>query len=321
MAKQPGSPLGAIGSTPLVSLRKLVPQGSAEVVVKLESLNPTGSYKDRMALSMIEQAEARGDLRPGMTVLEYTGGSTGTSLAFVCAVRGYPFTVVSSDAYSQEKLRMMAAYGADVRLVASKGGRTTPDLVPRMVELANSLAAEEGVYFTDQLRNGDTLLGYRRIGEELLEQVEAPIDVFCGSVGTAGMLMGVADALNEANPSTSIVALEPAESPILTEGRSGAHGVEGIGLGFIPPHLDKARYDRAVAIQEAEARQMAQRLAKEEGLFVGTSSGLNVAAALQLAREVGPGGLVATVAVDTGMKYLTGGLFEYDADAALVAGA
>lgn len=270
-----------------------------------------------MALAMIEEAERRGDLRPGMTVLEYTGGSTGTSLAFVCAVKGYPFTVVSSDAYSEERLRMMTAFGADLKLVASDGGRVTPDLVPRMIELAQSLAERGDVYFTDQLRNRDALVGYRQIGEELLSQSAGPIDLFCGSVGTAGMLMAVAGVLRQQNPSVRVVALEPAESPILSEGRSGAHSVEGIGLGFVPPHLDGSVYDQALAIGEEAARRMVRRLATEQGLFVGTSSGLNVAAALQLAEEIGPEGVVATVAVDSGMKYLTGGLFEFDLDGAL----
>lgn len=270
-----------------------------------------------MALAMIEEAERRGDLRPGMTVLEYTGGSTGTSLAFVCAVKGYPFTVVSSDAYSEERLRMMTAFGADLKLVASDGGRVTPDLVPRMIELAQSLAERGDVYFTDQLRNRDALVGYRQIGEELLSQSAGPIDLFCGSVGTAGMLMAVAGVLRQQNPSVRVVALEPAESPILSEGRSGAHSVEGMGLGFVPPHLDGSVYDQALAIGEEAARRMVRRLATEQGLFVGTSSGLNVAAALQLAEEIGPEGVVATVAVDSGMKYLTGGLFEFDLDGAL----
>ncbi len=183
--------LDAIGNTPIVQLRKIVPRGSADILVKLEYFNPTGSYKDRMALSMIEEAEKRGDLRPGMNVVEYTGGSTGSSLAFVCAVKGYRFRVVSSDAFAREKLQTMKAFGAELFIVPSEGGRTTPDLIPRMMEKARSLAESEDCYFTNQIYNSDIVVGYRKIGRELLQQVDGPLDAFCGGVGTAGMLMGV----------------------------------------------------------------------------------------------------------------------------------
>jgi len=261
-----------------------------------------------MALSMIEEAEARGTLRPGMTVVEYTGGSTGSSLAFVCAVKGYAFKVVSSDAFAREKLQTMRAFGAELTIVPSQGGQITPDLVPRMIEEARKLAQSEGTYWTNQLHNADSLKGYERIGQELLEQVDGPIHAFCGAVGTAGMLMGVARALREANSPTRIVALEPGTSAFISTGKAGTHHVEGIGIGFIPPLLDKAYYDEARGIDEGEARQMARRLAREEGFFVGVSSGLNVTGALQVARELGPGHTVVTVAVDTGLKYLAGDL-------------
>ncbi len=307
--RETGTVLEAIGNTPLVALPKLPGPQSGRVYVKLESGNPTGSYKDRMALAMIEEAERRGDLKPGMTVLEYTGGSTGSSLAFVCAAKGYPFRVVSSGAFSQEKLRTMEAFGADLELVPSAGGRVTPDLIPRMVARAEELAQRDGVYLTDQLNNRDSLIGYRAIGTELLDQLGRAPEAFCGAIGTAGMLMGVARALRERAPETRVVALEPAESPVLTTGESGTHSVEGIGIGYVPPHLEEALYDEARAVPEGEARRTARRLAREEGILVGTSSGLNIAAALELAEELGAGATVATVAVDTGLKYLAGDLF------------
>jgi cysteine synthase len=288
----------------------VVPPGSAEVLVKLEYFNPTGSYKDRMALSMIEEAEARGALRPGMTVVEYTGGSTGSSLAFVCAVKGYPFKVVSSDAFAREKLQTMRAFGAELIIVPSHGGQITPDLIPRMMEEARKLAQSGDTYWTNQLHNTDTLKGYEQIGLELLEQVDKPIHTFCAAVGTAGMLMGVARALRGANSPARIIALEPATSAIISTGKAGAHHVEGTGIGFMPPLLDKTYYDGARGIDEGEARHMARRLAKEEGIFAGVSTGLNITGALQVAQELGAGYTVVTVAVDTGLKYLAGDLYE-----------
>jgi cysteine synthase A len=304
------STLHAIGGTPVVRLSKVVLPESADVLVKLEYFNPTGSYKDRMALSMIDEAEQRGDLRPGMTVVEYTGGSTGSSLAFVCAVKGYPFTVVSSDAFAREKLQTMAAFGANVVIVPSEGGKITPDLIPKMQEEARRRAAAGETYATDQFNNRDTLVGYGKIGEELLAQVDVPIDAFCGGVGVGGMLLGVAGALRAGGSAARIVALEPAGSPVLTTGRPGTHHVEGTGVGFVPPLLKDGGYDEARAIDEAEARAMARRLAREEGIFAGVSSGMNVVGALALARELGPGKTVVTVAVDTGLKYLAGDLFQ-----------
>jgi cysteine synthase A len=291
-------------------LRKVVLPDSAEVLVKLEYYNPTGSYKDRMALSMIEEAEARGALRPGMTVVEYTGGSTGSSLAFVCAVKGYPFTAVSSDAFAVEKLRTMRAFGAELIIIPSHDGLITPDLTPRMIEKARELAADENIYWTDQLHNPDIITGHKRLGRELLEQIEGPIHAFCGSVGTAGMLMGVASILREGDNTVRIIALEPASSAIISTGKAGDHHVEGIGIGFAPPLLDAALYDEARGIDEGESRLMARRLAREEGIFAGVSSGMNVVGALQLARELGPGHTVVTAAVDTGLKYLDGDLYD-----------
>jgi cysteine synthase len=302
--------LRAIGNTPLIRLTRVVPPGAADVLVKLESVNPTGSYKDRMALAMIEGAEARGALRPGMRVVEFTGGSTGSSLGMVCAAKGYPFVVLSSDAFAKEKLLTMTAFGAELRLVPSDGGKVTPALFERFRTEIAKLAAEPNTFWTDQFHSPDALNGYADIGRELLTQTDGRIDVFCGAVGTGGMLAGVARALRDGGSTARIVALEPTESPAMTQGRGGAHRVEGIATGSIPPHMSARPYDEARAIDEATAREMARRLAREEGVLVGTSSGLNIAAAVQMARELGPGRVVATVAVDSGLKYLAADLFE-----------
>jgi len=304
------SVLRAIGNTAVVRLGKVVPAGSADVIVKLESLNPTGSYKDRMALAMIEGAEARGALRPGMRVVEFTGGSTGSSLGMVCAAKGYRFVVLSSDAFSREKLLTMEALGAQLRLVPSEGGKVTPVLFERFKKEIAVLAGEPDTFWTDQFHNEDAVQGYMGIGIELLQQTGGRIDAFCGAVGTGGMLRGVSRAFRDAGSPARIVALEPASSPALTEGRGGAHRVEGIGTGSVPPHMLDRPFDEARSIEESDARAMARRLAREEGLLVGTSTGLNIHAAVQLARELGPGKTVATVAVDTGLKYLAGDLFE-----------
>jgi cysteine synthase A len=303
------SVLEAIGRTPLIRLRRIVPAGAGDVLVKLESTNPTGSYKDRMALAMIEGAEARGALKPGMRVIEFTGGSTGSSLGMVCAAKGYRFVALSSDAFSQEKLLTMKAFGAELRLIPSEGGKVTPALFDRFRAAIAELAKEPDTFWTDQFHNMDAVSGYMGIGRELLEQTGGRIDAFCGAVGTGGMLRGVAQALREAGSRARIVALEPASSPAMTAGRGGAHRVEGIATGSIPPHMQGRPYDEARAVDEDDARAMARLLAQQEGVFVGTSSGLNIAAAVRLAEELGPGHVVATVAVDSGLKYLAGDLF------------
>lgn len=302
--------LEAIGNTPVVQLQHTVPPNHASVFLKLEYFNPTGSYKDRMALAMIEQAEQRGALRSGMTVVEYTGGSTGSSLAFVCAVKGYKFHVVSSDAFASEKLKTMKALGAQLDIIASPSGNITSDLIPKMIARAKEIGTNKDSYMTDQFNNKDSLLGYEKIGDELIHQFPRGIDAFCGGVGIGGMLMGVARVLKRNNPKTLIVVLEPASSPVLSEGRAGEHHVEGLGVGFVPPLLDNSLYDEVRAIHETEARDMCRRLAKEEGLLVGTSTGLNVVAAVKIAGELGPGKSVVTVACDTGLKYMAGDLFE-----------
>lgn len=315
------SMLSVVGDTPIVQLGKVVPDQTADVFVKLEWFNPTCSYKDRMALAMIEEAEKRGDLTPGMTVVEYTGGSTGSSLAYVCAAKGYRFRVVSSDAFSAAKLRTMRAFGAELTVIESEGGRVTPDLVSRMIERAREFAAEPGTYWTDQMNNRDSLVGYEGVGRELVEQTPEGIDVFCASAGTAGLVMGVSRALRSAGADTKVVVLEPAETPVISGGEAGTHGVDGIGVGFVPPLLDEELYDEVRAIPEADGRAMARRLAAEEGMLAGTSTGLNVAAAVELATELGPGSTVATVAVDTGLKYLDGDLYASSPTAASEASA
>jgi cysteine synthase A len=286
----------------------VVPAGAADILVKLEFFNPTGSYKDRMALAMIEGAERRGQLKPGMRVVEFTGGSTGSSLAMVCAAKKYRCVLLSSDAFAEEKLRTMRAFGAELRLVESDGGKVTPALFERFRKEIAVLSAEPDTYWTDQFNNVDAIDGYAGIGRELLEQAGS-IDAFCGAVGTGGMMSGVIRALRDGGSRARIVALEPASSPAMTQGHGGAHSVEGIATGRIPPHMADHPYDEARAIREDDARDLARRLAREEGLLVGTSSALNIAAALELAREAGPGKVVATVAVDTGLKYLAGNLF------------
>ncbi|KAI9927018.1 hypothetical protein MW887_003399 [Aspergillus wentii] len=301
--------LDAIGNTPCVELNHIVPDGCARVFIKLEGLNPTGSYKDRMARSIIEEAERRGDLKPGMTVVEATGGSTGSSIAFVCAIKGYNFTVVSSDAFAEEKLKTMSAFGATVDIVHSPSGKITPQLIPAMRERAEKLSQGEGFYYADQFSNSDVLVGYGSLGRELLDQIPEGIDAFCGAVGGAGMVMGVARILKQKLPHVRVTVLEPASAPVITKGHGGQHGVEGIGIGFLPPLLDKHLYDDALAIDEAEGRAMARRLAKEEGILAGTSTGLNVVAALEIAKQLGPGKIVATVACDTGLKYVRGDLY------------
>ena len=303
------SVLRTIGRTPLVHLQRLVSRGSADVFVKLEYFNPTGSYKDRMALSMIDGAERRGALRPGMRVVEYTGGSTGSSLAMVCAMKGYDFHPLSSDAFAVEKLDTMRAFGADLEIVPSDGGKVTPALFDRFKARIAELARDPNTFWTDQFNNADALDGYAGIGRELVEQI-GRVDAFVGAVGTAGMLVGVSNALKQVGMATRIIALEPSTSPFLTAGIGGPHGVEGTAAGFWPPHLVEGSYDEARAIEENEGRAMARRAARQEGIFAGTSTGLNLVGALQLARELGPGKVVATVAVDTGLKYLAGDLYK-----------
>ena len=301
---------GAVGNTPLVKLQNIVPRESADVYVKLEYFNPTGSYKDRMALALIEEAEKRGDLKPGMTVVEYTGGSTGTSLAWVCATKGYKFKAISSNAFAKEKLQTISLFGADLEIIHSEGGMITPELFDRMKARTDELCTDPNYYPTRQFSNEDAFTGYKTLGLEIVKQMPAPISAFCAAAGTAGMVGGVTQIIKANDPNTKVVILEPASSPVLTKGIKGTHQVEGIGVGYFPVLLHKAVYDEFRAIEEDDARAMTKMLAAKEGIFAGISSGLNVVAALQLAKELGPGHNVVTIACDSGMKYLASGLFN-----------
>ena len=300
--------LATIGNTPVVRLERLVEPGMAEVWVKLESENPTGSYKDRMALAMIEGGERSGRLRPGQTVVEYTGGSTGSSLAFVCSLKGYPLRVVTSDAFAAEKLRTMDALGAALEVVPSPEG-ITPQLIPRLMERSAEIVEETGGFATDQFRNADMLEGYRALGDELVGQLEGALDAFCAYIGTAGCFVGTTRELRRALPDVLRVAVEPAESPVLSGGRAGTHRIEGGGSGFWPPLLERSDIDEVLTVSTEDAFAMARRAAREEGLFSGPSSGANLVAALELARRLGPGKRVATVLVDSGLKYLAGPVY------------
>ena len=305
------SGIGGIGNTPVVRLDRLTGDEDAEVWVKLEAANPTGSYKDRMALAMIEAAERDGRLKPGQSVVEYSGGSTGSSLAFVCAVKGYPLHVVSSDAFASEKLRTMQAFGAEVELIPSPEG-ITPQLIPAMVGRARQIAADTGAFWTDQFNNSAMLDGYRQLGAELLQQLPGPpaITAFCSYVGTAGCFLGTTGMLRTKLPTLHRVVVEPAESAVLSGGVPGTHHIEGGGIGSWPPLLRPEDFDEVVAVSDADAFAMARRAARAEGIFSGPSTGANLVAALQLADHLGAGSRVVTVQVDSGIKYLNGPLFR-----------
>jgi cysteine synthase A len=300
--------LGAIGNTPVARLESLVEPGLAEVWVKLEGANPTGSYKDRMALAMIEGAERSGRLRPGQAVVEYTGGSTGSSLAFMCALKGYPLRIVTSDAFAQAKLATMRALGAELEVLPSPEG-ITPQLIPRMMERAAEIVDEVDGFATDQFRNADMVEGYRQLGRELLDQLEGRIDAFCAYIGTAGCFVGTTRELRASLPELRRVAVEPSESPAISEGRSGTHHIEGGGAGFWPPLLEGDDFDEVRTVSTEDAFAMARRAARADGIFSGPSTGANLTVALELARELGEGKRVATVQVDSGLKYLAGDVY------------
>ncbi|HEU4524940.1 MAG TPA: cysteine synthase family protein, partial [Gemmatimonadales bacterium] len=277
--------LQTIGNTSLIALRKVVPAGCADILVKLEWENPTGSVKDRMAVAVIARPEADGRLRPGDTVVEYTGGSTGASLAMVCAAKGYRIRIVSSDAFSREKLDQMSAYGAVLTLVPSEGGRTTKKLILDMIEAARALSREPRTYWTDQLNNHDAIAGYHPLGEEIWSQTGGRLAAFVHCVGTAATVRGTATVLKRHAPEVEIVAVEPAESPVLAGGEPGPHKIEGVGIGYIPPLWDPSLVDTLVPVPTDAAKAMARRLAREEGIFAGTSAGANVLAAIRIGRR------------------------------------
>ncbi len=297
--------LDSIGNTPLVQLRHIVPSGSGRILLKLEMTNPTGSMKDRLARAAIEAAERRNQLPPGGTVVEYTGGTTGISLAFVCAAKGYKIEIVFSDAFSQEKALIMRALGANITVVPSEGKGITENLVRRMIEKAGEISQRPGHWWSDQLNNHDAVRGYHPLGEEIWKQTKGKVDAFVHSVGTAHSHHGTMQALAAHKRNIHAVAVEPEESAVLSGRAPGSHHIEGIGIGFIPPLWEAGKVQEIMTVSTREAKAMARRLAREEGIFAGTSSGANVVAALRLAQRLGPKATVVTLAVDTGQHYLS----------------
>jgi cysteine synthase A len=297
--------LHCIGDTSLVALRHVVPGNGSRILLKLESENPTGSMKDRMALAMIEAAEADGRLTPDGFVVEYTGGSTGVSLSLVCAVKGYPLQIVTSDAFAREKLEHMKVLGARLTIVRSESGGMTEKLTRDMIEAARVIAEKPGSFWTDQLNNTDQIAAYHKMAEEIWTQADGRIDGFAQSVGTAASLRGIGEALRRRHEQIRIVAVEPSESAVLSGRPPGSHKIDGIGAGFVVPLWQEGIADQIEQVSTEEAVAMTLRLAREEGLFAGTSTGGNVIAALRLAEQLGPDATVVTVMCDTGMKYLS----------------
>ncbi|WEX85980.1 cysteine synthase family protein [Sinorhizobium garamanticum] len=296
--------LHCIGNTSLIALRNIVPANGARILLKLESENPTGSMKDRMALAMIEAAEADGRLKPGGAVVEYTGGSTGVSLSLVCAVKGHPLHIVTSDAFAQEKLDHMKILGAKLEIVPSDGGRMTGKLTRDMIEAARIIALEIGAFWTDQMKNEDQIVAYHAMAEEIWADTAGRINGFVQSVGTAASLRGIGEGLRRHNEQVRVIAVEPSESAVLSGDEPGAHKIDGVGAGFVVPLWRHDLADEIERVSTGEAIAMAMRLAREEGLFAGTSTGANVIAALRLAERLGSDATIVTVMCDTGMKYL-----------------
>lgn len=303
------SPLDAIGNTPLVEISRLRPEGGARIFLKWEGANPTGSMKDRMALAMIRGAEREGLLKPGQRVVEYTGGSTGSSLALVCAAKGYPLTAVTADCFAKEKIDTMRAFGADVEVLKTPEGKVYPGLFARFEERAREIVQKTGAYWTHQMSNPHQLEGYGAMGDEILGDCPGVTD-FVMAVGTAGCAMGNAQALRQSKPDIRVTLVEPEEAAFLSKGVKGSHRVEGIALSIRPPLLDDRLYDDVLAVPEEEGRSCARRLARDEGILAGASSGLNVAAAIRVASGLSPDEAVVTVAIDSGLKYLNGDLFR-----------
>ena len=303
------SVLGAIGTTPLIELQRVVPAGSARIVAKLESANPTGSMKDRMAKAAIERAESSGLLGTGGTVVEYTSGTTGVSLAFVCAAKGYALEIVFSDAFSTEKRRTMLAFGARITDVASDDKKITEHLIKELISTAAEISQRPDHWYCDQLNNHDAIEGYLPLGDELWQQTDGQVDAFVHSVGTAHSIHGVTRSLMKHNDRIRTVAVEPAESAVLSGNPSGSHKIEGIGIGFVPPLWQPELVNEIQTVTTEEAKGMARRLALEEGIFAGSSSGANVVTAIRVAKQLGPGATVATIIVDSGLRYLSTDVF------------
>ena len=300
----------SIGNTPLIELRRIVPQGSARIVAKVESANPTGSMKDRVARALVQHAAADGRLRPGGTIVEYTAGTTGISLAFVGGALGYKTHFVFSDAFSDEKRWTMRAYGAEITDVPSEGRGITEQLIKTMIATAEKLSKQPGHWWSDQLRNEDGVTGYYSLGDEIWAQTNGEVDAFVHAVSTAHSIHGTSRALRRRDPKIRVIAVEPTESAVLSGKPSGSHKIEGIGVGFVPPLWKREEVDEIVTVSTDEAKAMARRLAREEAIFAGTSTGANVVAALRLAQRLGPGATVATLVIDSGLRYLSTDMFR-----------
>jgi cysteine synthase len=299
------SMLDTIGNTPLVRLTRCAPTNGAELWLKLEYLNPTGSLKDRMALAMIEGAEREGVLNAGDTVVEYTGGSTGPAVAFVCRAKGYRCVIVIADCFTEERFQLMRALGAELDVVPSVEGRprVTPQDIRNMVERAAELAAQPGHYATDQFNNPYPIAHHRdHLAKEIWTQTGGRVTAFCQGLGTAGSLMGVSEALRPRG--VFIQAHEPAGSAAISGGEPGSFAIQG-WTGMVMPHWYPDRVDRVEAIEDEEALAMTLRLSQEEGIFAGISTGANVVGAHRLAERLGPTAVIVTLAVDSGFKYMS----------------
>jgi cysteine synthase A len=295
------SVLDLVGGTPMVRLRRLAADGWAEIVAKLESLNPAGSIKDRIALNMIEDAERRGLIHPGDTIVEPTSGNTGIGLAMVAAVKGYRLIVTMPDDMSLARRDLLARYGAQIILTPAIEGMTGA------VFAADELLRNNPGYFMPQQfenpANPD--IHRRTTAQEILQATEGRLDAFVAGVGTGGTITGVGEILKEAIPAVRIVAVEPARSPVLRGGRAGVHGIQGIGASFVPGVLNREIIDEIIAVGDEESLATAKRLAREEGLLVGISAGAAMFAAMKVAKRLGSGKRVVTILPDTGERYLT----------------
>lgn len=303
------SSIDAIGDTPLVELKSVRPEDGARVFAKWEGANPTGSMKDRMALAMIRGAEEDGALHAGRDVIEFTGGSTGSSLALICAVKNYPLTLLTADCFAEEKIRTMEALGADVEVLETPDGKAHLGRFDQFHQRLDELAPSLDAYFTDQFNNEHHPEGYHRLGSEIVADCPSISDFVMG-VGTGGCAVGTTAGIRADGGDVAITLVEPAESPHLTEGEAGPHSIEGVAPGFRPPFLEANSYDEDIAVPERTARQYAREIAQNDGLFAGTSTGMNVAAAVEVARKRHRREAVVTVAVDTGLKYLHGDLYR-----------